>query len=458
MLYETPGAPRENSYDRFDDAIPTKGLGALPPHGAGYTQPSGGGGGSIGVLGVGGGGGTPAGGTVTAPGPTVAPGFRTVGRNQSIFQVGFQRPSIANVRNAYQPSGIAPRASTKGSDFLAPKNPKGAAGLGAWYSHWIDPNTYLPPGGKINRITIIPQTIRNIIPTPIRTAVRYFGAGVQSVFFPVLSAPQQRTIFGLSPKESAVFEKTQQIMLPIDAVIVTAGAAAYLTAPAAVSPAALTPAQSAAMLASNSAIPAAGDASFVSPLAANVLTPAQAAAAISPEGVSAEAGITAAAPYVAPGAGYTGAQASLLAEGFSPAAVAPNLTPVQVAAAIKDGSIPATGGGGFLSSVGNAALGAGKFVGTTAVTTAAQIALQNAMAGRSQTPGQQAATVVGVPAAAGAQGPAVPQYGQSYGGGGATGVPDATPVEASIFTPGVMLGGVVMIVGVAVVLKKKRAK
>lgn len=81
-----------------------------------------------------------------------------------------------------------------------------------------------PPGGKISRVQIIPTKIRNVVPTPIRTAVRYAGAipytATVGLFAPASVA---RRIFGLNAQESKYQEIGAKVGRGIAATVATAG-------------------------------------------------------------------------------------------------------------------------------------------------------------------------------------------------------------------------------------------
>jgi hypothetical protein len=120
---------------------------------------------------------------------------------------------------------------------------------------WIK-DRLTPPGGNILRIQPIPVQIRNLIPTPVRTAVRYAGAAQQTFMLPFLTGSAQRRVFGLSPAESRVFMKGQQVSRIVSAVVVTGGLAkvgpaafaATPTGSATVGAQSLTPAQYASVV------------------------------------------------------------------------------------------------------------------------------------------------------------------------------------------------------------------
>lgn len=253
MLYQH--AESVNAAKGSDDADRSewgeRGLGAVTPHVANLRTTSGGGGG-YGVLAVGGGSGS-GDSSGTAAGGTQGPNFRTVGRNTSPFTS--KAKAAAPRRNYFQATGQGSRVS--GGEAVSPTSPKGSPGskatfpagglfglaglgrvkapapadpsdigLGDFFG-WLG-QRFIPPGGNIMKIQPIPSVIRNVIPSPIRTAVRLGGAGVQSVFFPILSGPAQRQMFGLNAGESGVLMKTQQISRMIIGAIATYGAGSYL--------------------------------------------------------------------------------------------------------------------------------------------------------------------------------------------------------------------------------------
>jgi len=362
--------------------------------------------------------------------------------------------------------GIRPTSNTIGgpipgglSGDRADLAPSDGTGLSGGILGWIS-QRFIPPGGKLNRITPIPASWRAIVPNAIKTPLRYYGAAVQSTFFPMLSGPQQRRMFGLSPSESGVFEKWQQIMLPIDATIVTLGMTSYATGigPFAstvtkvpytsLAPVTFTPGQSASLIAGDfgtttgqaaaltapanlvvSAAPATSPGIFTAALPSTMMTPMQASAALTAGDFGATAGTNAVLAGVA-------------------------TTPAQAAANIAQGGSGA-GAPGFLAKLGDLALAGGKFVGTTAVTTAASLALQRAMMPGGG-PQDQPVGQGGVPVYAASGGPQgqqiVPMGGGSAGGGGDAG---AQPELAGVGLP-VMLAAGAIGVGALVMLKRRR--
>lgn len=81
-----------------------------------------------------------------------------------------------------------------------------------------------PPGGQLNKIQLIPKAIRNVVPTPIRTAVRYAGVIAYTptigMFMPASVA---RRTFGLSPNESKYQEIGAKVARGVAATVATAG-------------------------------------------------------------------------------------------------------------------------------------------------------------------------------------------------------------------------------------------
>lgn len=343
--------------------------------------------------------------------------------------------------------GPSPVAAASSS---TPDQGDGLSGIFSWITQ-----RFVPPGGNITKIQIIPASIRNVIPSPIRQVVRLGGAAVQTVFLPILPGAMQRQTFGLSPSESGFFMKGQQVMRIVDAVLVTAGAGMYVSGSGLFAPAlAVTPSQSAAMIAA--------DWGASAPVTASV-TAAQAAAVAAPTSIvsSAAVPIAAASPFAAPAA-VTPVAPGLIAADFgtatfaTPAQFAATLAPSQFAAdyAAAAPGVPGAGSG-FLSTVKDA----GAFVGKTAVTTAAAVALQAAMApkGGPQTPN-------GSPVPLGYQPPVQAAAGYAptpIGGGYSSGAADASPTAAEAAVSPLLLaagGGVGLYVLVKVLKRRQRGK
>lgn len=249
MLYSHAGdvAP-SNAGEGYRDEW--GGLGAVSPHVANLRTTTGGG---YGVTSVGGGAGPGDNSGQAVPGFGGA-SYRGSGRFTSMVsrkgaRIGLYQHSGQGARVSMETSAVPTAA--KGSagsrvgfptgglfgvvaEHVKPhtlgaidEEPGYDTGLGDFFG-WLGAR-FTPPGGRINRIQIIPKNIRNQIPDPIRKAVRYGGAGVAAVFAPILTGSQQRKIFGLDPNESAVFMKTQQVSRGIIAAIaaVAGGAAGY---------------------------------------------------------------------------------------------------------------------------------------------------------------------------------------------------------------------------------------
>jgi hypothetical protein len=252
MLFGLANASGHAPHDGDQFAIRyDRGLGANVPHFANIRTTSGGGSG-IHTAGVGSGSGDSSGQAIsptTAPGPGASYGLRPVGRNTSLFG----RPRRAGLLNLYQPTGQGARVvpGRSASDLNLTRQPErrafptgGLFGLGFDIGHFFKRAVTIPKSpANIARIALAPFTagvslflptrvltpphaidsaLRLAIDNSIRPAVRYAGAITQTVLFPVLTGSQQRAMFGLSPSESGVFMKAQQIFRGIDAAVLRA--------------------------------------------------------------------------------------------------------------------------------------------------------------------------------------------------------------------------------------------
>ena len=414
MLYETPGEPADQPPTRFPFVwtpfrSPSRpGLGAIVPHSSNIKGSySGGGGGGQG--GQGGGGGAP-----IAPlvGNNARTGFRPNDNTTQAFSPG----KNGKRSSRFRPSGIASRSSTPGDSFQRRQQYySGLGGLGSWFSHWTNVHTYLPPGGKLNRITPIPASIRRAVPSFIRRPIRYFGAGFQTIFASLLTGSQQRRFFGLSARESRVFMKGQQVFRIVDAAVLAAyGGYAYFGAASAEVPV-------------NGALPT--SAVWQGPLLPGqaVMGPLPAAASAIP----ASSSVTAQAMYASEFGTSTPAQAAAAQAAVAPVAVG--------AAAAPAVAVTPVAGSGVLGSVASFA------------------------ALRLLTPGQAAAQV-GQPGQPGqAAQPGQPgQPGQVMSGGGGGGVdPGSLPAaiqaaQADAASPSFIVGGTVLAVAAIVYFRGHR--
>lgn len=473
--FNTQDVPLESDLiasDFFPRRRKLGGLAALVAHSANQRTTSNGG--TLGIEGMGGGSGS---GDTTgqALAPTISPspgssyGLHPTGRNTYFLERGRRQyryqPNMQGARvgagdraELFQPRESDTPAFPTGGLF-------GLSGLDGFFS-WIKQRV-TPPSGGISKIQIIPPAIRNIIPTPVRTAIRYAGAGVQSLVLPVLSGPEQRQVFGLSPSESGVFMKMQQVMRPIDAALLTWGVAGVvaplLATPASISaaaaPAALPGTVSAGELAAGgsasldlvSTVPSASALGFATPAAASLpagyATPAMFASSVA-------AGSSAAAPLAS-----TSLDLALPATMPSPIAAPVSLpqgyaTAAQIAgqAAPAASSPMGAAGPGFWSKAGEYALSGAKEVGKTVLTSAATIAVARALTpgGAAGDQGQPQTLQVGG-GAGGAQPQVAPQVAPQsampyYASGGDVGTTDAGML------PGVSLTSYLPIVGVGAVL------
>lgn len=399
---------RPHELELFDQIRYDRGLGALVPHFSNYRTTSGGGG-TIHVAGTGGGGGSGSGdSTGTALAPTTPPGpgasygvraasvadTRPVDRNSPIFDKSSRR-------SLFQPTGQGPRlvVGRRQADVAATIDPGASIfptgrlfGLGGLESFWGDVGTRLrrvvtPPRTPANiaRLVLAPFTLgasylipSRVFRTPfieqpinaLKTVVRYSGAAYQTVLFPILTGAQQRQIFGLSPIESRVFMKGQQVFRAIDAAVLTYGLSKYIMA-----------ARQAAAMKEAAAI--AGPQNNLSLLGPTAPQPFAAPLSL-PPGYATPAQFASAAPASLPVGPVPPSLALNLPQTapFTPAGAPLSLPPgYATAAQIAGTSAPAAApGSSILGTIGHGALDAAKFAGTTAVTTAAQIALANALA------------------------------------------------------------------------------
>jgi hypothetical protein len=271
---------------------------------------------------------------------------------------------------------------------------------------WIK-DRLTPPGGNILRIQPIPVQIRNLIPTPVRTAVRYAGAAQQTFMLPFLTGSAQRRVFGLSPAESRVFMKGQQVSRIVSAVVVTGGLAKV--GPAAF---AATPTGSATV-------------------GAQSLTPAQYASVVGPGNTLTAA--SSSTPYMTvapPVTELTGTKfATAAAFSSTPAGSAAPVTaglslPWEpgFTAAAKAGAAAAPQPG-IASQLAKGALEAGKFVGKTAVQTAASVAVAQATMPRGGAGGETVAELpYGAPVYSSAPAEQLPEApALPWGGGSSSG-------------------------------------
>jgi LPXTG-motif cell wall-anchored protein len=278
------------------------------------------------------------------------------------------------------PAGLGDLAgfSFKRAFLTIPKSPANIARI-ALAPFTLGATLFLP-----TRVLTPPKSIdsalRLVIDKGIRLPVRYAGAVTQTVLFPVLTGSQQRAMFGLSPSESGVFMKAQQIFRGIDAAVL--GAAAFAAGPSAFVPGMATtggPGGGAGLGPGAASLPGQlnygyagasysglGSSGYTAP---GYVTAGQlgGAGGSLPAASSAPSLVAASSTHVLP---------------FVPASSAPALpagfaTPAQIAASAPAAPAAASAPGEL--TLGKVALGAGKFLGTTAVTTAAQIAVQAAL-------------------------------------------------------------------------------
>lgn len=470
------------------------GLGALVPHTA-NTRTTTSGGGGIGVQDLGGGGasGDTSGTAVapnTPPGPSASYGIGPQGRSSSIFRGGRRvmryQASEQGARVLAGRGAADYSATSAGSRAVFPTGGLfGLSGLDLNFGGWAKRAFTIPKSpANIARIALAPFTagislglptrvltpprqidtaLRRVIDTSIRPAVRYAGVIPQTLLLPVLPASLQRKLFGLTPSESGIFEKAQQVMLPIDATIVTAGLYKYVTAAQSALPVAehLTEAglgptpDKLSLLPSTTGFVPAGSAPLSLP--AGYATPAELGAAAAQSApaaapVSLDLAMQTTAPFTPAGAPLS------LPPGYAtPATIAGN------APLAAPTSLPAPIAGAKTGlTLGKVALDAGKFVGTTAVTTAAQIAVQAAL----QKAGD-AGVGAGAAAPAYATGPldlgygaAQPQALPYYGDGGAVGGSGDVPALAGFDTSSMLIvGGIAATAAIALLAgRKKRRK
>jgi hypothetical protein len=487
MLFGLANASGHAPHDGDQFAIRyDRGLGANVPHFANIRTTSGGGSG-IHTAGVGSGSGDSSGQAIsptTAPGPGASYGLRPVGRNTSLFG----RPRRAGLLNLYQPTGQGARVvpGRSASDLNLTRQPErrafptgGLFGLGFDIGHFFKRAVTIPKSpANIARIALAPFTagvslflptrvltpphaidsaLRLAIDNSIRPAVRYAGAATQTVLFPVLTGSQQRAMFGLSPSESGVFMKAQQIFRGIDAAILTAGAFAG-------GPGVFVPGSAAGVTPASSA-PASLPGSLNLGYAGAPYT-GLGSAAYQPAGYATAGQIGTAAAQAAPAA----APISLnLAGSATQAPFVPAGAPLSLPAGYATPATIAGGAPAAAPPIGPAgakegltfvkiALETGKFVGTTAVTTAAQIAVQAALA-KGQgggAAGQAGGQVVTLPTDPGiSQGPAQLPY--SMGGAGDPGpAPELAGVSSAL--PQLVIGGLAVTAVVVAIARRKRRK
>ncbi len=244
MLYSLSAgvnaAPHSQDSDYGDDYAPApggislSGLAAVVPHKANVVVSSGGG------YVPQGSGGLPAGGE-TSVAVTGGGVFYPVGRTTSPFTASGKPGGVA--RNRFQPSSQGARISrgggplthiSRGSGHAFPAGGlyglSGHDGMGDFFGdvgNWFK-NRVTPPGGNFARITPIPANIRNVIPSAIKTPIRYAGAiATAPLWVPFATGSQQRRLFGLNAKESRIFMKGAQFARIAAATVLTAGAAKW---------------------------------------------------------------------------------------------------------------------------------------------------------------------------------------------------------------------------------------
>jgi hypothetical protein len=227
-----------------------EGLGAIVPHQANLTVPTGGGGG-LGPLGGGGGGSIPPGEASVAGSGGAGSALNPIGRTTIVYLPGVGQ------RGTFQPTAQGARI-TMGTGALAttmsPMGVSGAYPTGGLYSRrmmslrqpWDRPDSGLSGLGDIF----------GDIGRFVKKGVRYTGAAVIGTFMP---AGARKKAFGLTSRESSGFETASKVTRGVLAAAATYGVAAKYTTGsffagpgkiyAAVHPATLTPAAQAGLFA-----------------------------------------------------------------------------------------------------------------------------------------------------------------------------------------------------------------
>lgn len=466
MLYAHVADAKNSASESDRSEYGELGLGAVVPHAANLqSTPTGApGGGGYGVLGVGGG--QPAGqpgGTVPIAG-TAGTGYAPVGRTTSpIFKTGknSDKGGKSTARNVFQasaqgsrvgegsaavPTALKGQAGSKSSGFpvgglyglhglnsLSGSKPlDDVSGLSGFFNDLFKGNiskAFTPPGGKITRIAPL-ASIAQVLPTPVRTAIRYAGAvpftATVGLFTPA-SVPRQ--IFGLSPTESKYQEIGAKVARVVAATVATAGAAAYLM-PA--SAPALGPGTTAigGYAPSTAFVGSGGGAVPLATVGGHGAAGAYTAASWAPAAIPTAAGV--------PSIGVvTGVTAS------SPLGVSAAGVPVQAGSSTWLAAHPVT-----------AAIG--KTVGTVTLATLAQKVLQGPGQPGSQSAYESGGTVVDMGGAGQSQGQPMPII---LGGGGSSGGGSSDPgitdplVSASL--PMIVAGGAIVFVVAYKLLKRK---
>lgn len=457
MLYAHAGDAKNVSNEAGRSDFGELGLGAVVSHPANLqsTVPASGGGGYT-VQGTGGQpAGQPGGGAVPVAGsmayapvgrttsPVPAIGKRDSGKavSRNVYQATGQGSRIAQGKAAV-PTALRGQAGSKSKDFpagglygldgladLAGSKPfPDEGGLSGFFNDLFKGNiakAFTPPGGKINRIAPL-APLAKILPTPVRTAIRYAGAAPYTVTVGLFTpASVARRAFGLSPAESRIQEMAAKASRVVAAVVATAGLAkvGYAAYAGGSNAAALGPGTGASGL----------------QIAPSALTGAQGASAASVAPLS--AGYSTAA---------VGGQTLAASSAASAAA-----TSAKIAAAMPASLPGASGSSAWLATAGKAA----GFVGKTAVeVTAAGIVAKmlNPTPAGSQTAYESGGTVVDL--GGGSLAPQPQSLPFAMGGGGSTGGGSSESPAEMLAGPSLPLVIAVVGIAVAVGVKIMRAK
>ena len=364
MLYGTNASKASSDGgDRDYDPTPIPGLAALSPQRRPGIIATGGGGGYS-PQGSGGGG-APAGGETPVSGSRVRSGYAPADRNTSI-----RLPFAAQAQGAAPKARMAFGKSGRGSKESPLSSKWGGLSddLGFDLFGWAKARV-TPPGGNITKIQIVPKVIRDAVPTPLRTAIRYAGAipftATVGLFTP---AGVPRQIFGLSAKESAIQEMGAKAARVAAAVVATAGAATWATG--------------AGPLAATTNVGAAGYAP-AAPLSLST-TPVAAPFAPSTAGFAAPSAFGGTGTVLAPGSYATAGAANLYAplagatQAGLPLAGTSNLiaTSASIAATPVAPAVVAPASGGWLAATGKGLVsGTGAVLKTVGIAVGSQALL-----------------------------------------------------------------------------------